>query len=182
MRSLAVIGVVVLCSALCHAAERKGATMTISSGAFEEGKPIPARHTCDGEDASPSLKWSDVPTGTKSFALICDDPDAPGGTWVHWVLYGLPLSVMELAEKVPARETLPNGGKQGVNDFKKVGYGGPCPPSGKPHRYYFKVCIGHGTIAQAKSNEEGVGEGDGGTHSGRGTVDGDVPKEMTNDE
>ena len=113
--------------------------MKITSAAFEEGKPIPAKHTCDGDDVSPPLKWSDAPPATRNFALICDDPDAPVGTWVHWVIHGLPASATELGERIPASETLPNGAKQGVTDFKRVGYGGPCPPPGKPHRYFFKL-------------------------------------------
>jgi len=114
-------------------------TLKLTSPAFAEGEPIPAQHTCDGEDASPALKWSGAPEGTKSFALICDDPDAPVGTWVHWVLYGLPATVAELPAKVSATETLANGAKQGVNDFTRVGYGGPCPPPGPAHRYFFKL-------------------------------------------
>src|SRR5262249_12485986 len=84
-------------------------------------------------------KWSDAPQGTKGFALVCDDPDAPAGTWVHWVIYNVPPSTTGFDEKVPASETLASGAKQGVNDFKRIGYGGPCPPPGKPHRYFFKL-------------------------------------------
>lgn len=110
----------------------------ITSSAFNEGEMIPAKHTCDGQDVSPALKWHGIPDGTKSIALICDDPDAPRGTFVHWVLYNLPANVNELAEGAPSSETLPNGAKQGITDFGKVGYGGPCPPSGT-HRYFFKI-------------------------------------------
>ena len=85
------------------------------------------------------MKWSGAPEGAKSFALICDDPDAPRGTWVHWVLYGLPADVTELAEAVPTTETLPDGAMQGTTDFGRVGYGGLCPPPGGPHRYFFKL-------------------------------------------
>lgn len=113
--------------------------LTVNSSAFREGQPIPAKYTCQGEDVSPPLEWSVPPEGTQSLALICDDPDAPVGTWVHWVLYGLPPGTRNLPEHVPARETLPDGSRQGVNDFRRVGYGGPCPPPGKAHRYYFKV-------------------------------------------
>jgi Raf kinase inhibitor-like YbhB/YbcL family protein len=113
--------------------------MTITSPAFELGRPIPAKYTCEGEDVSPPLQWRDVPADAKSLSLICDDPDAPVGTWVHWVVYDLPLTTGELTEKVPMSQTLPDGAKQGRNDFKRVGYGGPCPPPGKPHRYYFKL-------------------------------------------
>jgi Raf kinase inhibitor-like YbhB/YbcL family protein len=113
--------------------------LTLTSLAFEEGEPIPARHTCEGADISPPLKWTGAPAGAKAYALICDDPDAPAGTWVHWVMYGLPATTTELGENLPTSETLPNGGFQGLNDFKRVGYGGPCPPPGKPHRYFFRL-------------------------------------------
>lgn len=114
-------------------------TIQLTSSAFAEGQPIPAKHTCDGAGISPPLKWSNVPTGAKSLALICDDPDAPAGVWVHWVLYDLQPTVTELPEGVPTTETIPDGAKQGVNDFKHIGYGGPCPPRGDPHRYFFKL-------------------------------------------
>jgi Raf kinase inhibitor-like YbhB/YbcL family protein len=110
----------------------------ITSSAFAEGGMIPSKYTCDGADISPPLQWGEVPEGTKSIALISDDPDAPMGTWVHWVLFNLPAETKELAENVPPDETLPNGAKQGVTDFGRVGYGGPCPPSGT-HRYFFKI-------------------------------------------
>jgi Raf kinase inhibitor-like YbhB/YbcL family protein len=110
----------------------------VKSSAFEEGGMIPKNHTCDGADVSPPLVWDQVPEGTKSFALISDDPDAPMGTWVHWVLYDLPGEERNLPEALPAREILPNGARQGTNDFRRIGYGGPCPPGGT-HRYYFKV-------------------------------------------
>ncbi len=110
----------------------------ITSSAFEDGGLIPAKYTCDGADVSPPLQWDAVPEGTKSIALICDDPDAPMGTWVHWVLFNLPSDAKELAQNIPTEETLPNGAKQGVNDFGRIGYGGPCPPSGT-HRYFFKI-------------------------------------------
>jgi len=118
-----------------------GAAMRIeiTSPTFAEGADIPKPHTGDGGDKSPRLTWSEPPAGTKSLALICDDPDAPMGTWVHWVLFNLPPDARELDEGVPATDTLPNGAKQGKNDFKKIGYGGPAPPKGKPHRYFFKL-------------------------------------------
>ena len=119
--------------------ENAAMTIPLTSSAFAEGELIPAKHTCDGEDASPPLNWTGVPGAAKSLAMICDDPDAPMGTWVHWVIYGLPPTVAELAEKVPTTETLANGARQGINDFKRIGYGGPCPPSGRPHRYFFKL-------------------------------------------
>jgi Raf kinase inhibitor-like YbhB/YbcL family protein len=119
----------------------KGGTnsITVTSSAFQQGGSIPAKYTCDGSDISPPLKWTGSPAGTKSFALICDDPDAPAGTWVHWVLFNLRASATELSEKVEPVGTLPGGATQGTNSFAKIGYGGPCPPPGKPHRYFFKL-------------------------------------------
>jgi len=115
-----------------------GKAMNLKSRAFDNGGMIPARYTCDGADVSPSLEWSPGPEGTKSYALICDDPDAPMGTWVHWVIFNLPAGITELPEDVPHEKKLPSGGLQGVNDFRKIGYGGPCPPGGT-HRYFFRV-------------------------------------------
>lgn len=114
--------------------------MKITSPVFKEGKPIPPKYTCDGADISPPLAWSEIPAGTQSLALISDDPDAPRGTWVHWVLYNLPAHLFGLPENIPNDKTLAlaNGGAQGKNDFQKIGYGGPCPPKGT-HRYYFKL-------------------------------------------
>lgn len=111
----------------------------ISSTAFAPGEAIPKQFTCDGPDVSPQLTWSNAPAGTQSFALIMDDPDAPTGTWVHWVLYDLPPGTHELPEDLAKQEELPNHARQGITDFRKVGYGGPCPPAGKPHRYFFKL-------------------------------------------
>jgi Raf kinase inhibitor-like YbhB/YbcL family protein len=111
----------------------------ITTSAFAQGQPIPNTYACDGPDLSVPLTWTDPPPGTKSFALIADDPDAPMGTWVHWVLYDLPTEARRLPEGVSKKETLPDGSKQGLNDFGRIGYGGPCPPPGKPHRYFFKL-------------------------------------------
>nr|MBI3613877.1 YbhB/YbcL family Raf kinase inhibitor-like protein [Nitrospirota bacterium] len=111
----------------------------LQSPAFSSGGEIPVKHTCDGPDLSPPLRWTEPPAKTKSLALIMDDPDAPVGTWVHWVLYGLAPTVRELPEGVSARDTVPGIGVQGVNDFRKLGYGGPCPPRGPAHRYFFKL-------------------------------------------
>ncbi len=121
--------------------EDKAMALTISTTAFAAGGAIPVRHTCDGEDVSPDLKWADPPAGTKAFALIVDDPDAPVGTWVHWVAYDLPADTRSLPQGVPKDETLkqPTGAKQGRNDFGRIGWGGPCPPPGKPHRYFFRL-------------------------------------------
>lgn len=113
--------------------------MQLTSTAFTEGSPIPAQHTCDGTNSSPPLKWSGVPAEAKSLALIADDPDAPMGTWVHWVVYDLPPTTTELAEGVAKSQFIPGGAKQGLNDFRHLGYGGPCPPPGKAHRYFFKL-------------------------------------------
>jgi len=117
----------------------QGGTMKISSDAFAANETIPKKFTCDGPDASPKLTWSEPPAKTQSFALIMDDPDAPAGTWVHWVLFDLPAETRELAEGVAKQEQLANGARQGRNDFGKIGYGGPCPPPGNPHRYFFKL-------------------------------------------
>ncbi len=116
----------------------KTMNIEVASSAFKEGGSIPKQYTCDGADISPPLAWSGVSTGAKTLALICDDPDAPAGTWVHWVLYNLPGGTKQLAEKVPPDEKVAGGGLQGTNDFRKIGYRGPCPPSGT-HRYFFKL-------------------------------------------
>ena len=118
-----------------------GRTMsfTLSSTAFSNGGEIPRRHTCDGDDVSPALTWQDVPDGTQSLALIADDPDAPHGTWTHWLLWNIPARATLLTEDEPKTELLDNGARQSLNDFKRIGYGGPCPPPGKPHRYFFKL-------------------------------------------
>ena len=113
---------------------------SLSSPAFADGAAIPVAHTCDGADVSPPLAWSDPPAGTESFALIADDPDAPAGTWVHWVLYNLPAATTQLPARIAKVETLDLGGaRQGRNDFRHPGYGGPCPPPGPAHRYFFKL-------------------------------------------
>jgi Raf kinase inhibitor-like YbhB/YbcL family protein len=111
----------------------------LTSSAFQNGEFIPKQYTCDGADVSPSLGWSEPPTGTKSLALIMDDPDAPAGTWVHWVLYDLPGDTRKLEEGIAKDRQLGDGMRQGRNDFGKIGYDGPCPPRGGPHRYYFRL-------------------------------------------
>ncbi|MCX7880602.1 MAG: YbhB/YbcL family Raf kinase inhibitor-like protein [Ignavibacteria bacterium] len=110
----------------------------ISSTAFEHEGFIPAKYTCDGENISPPLKWSNPPEGTKSFVIINDDPDAPVGTWVHWVIYNIPPTTTSLPENIKPIPKLPDGTLQGKNSWGKIGYGGPCPPSGI-HRYFFKI-------------------------------------------
>ena len=142
---------VLLFSCSCHSAKQNGTTtnadtgrtknnmaLAISSTAFSNGGMIPSRYTCDGANISPPLQWSGLPAGTKTVALIVDDPDAPAKTWVHWVVYDLPANTTQLPENIKPQENLAGGGKQGTSDFKKIGYGGPCPPSGT-HRYFFKL-------------------------------------------
>jgi len=111
----------------------------LTTAAFREGEAIPKKHTCDGADASPPLAWTEPPAGTKSLALVCDDPDAPAGTWVHWVLWDISPGARSLPEGVPSSAKLEDGTRQGTNDFGKTGYGGPCPPRGGPHRYFFRL-------------------------------------------
>jgi Raf kinase inhibitor-like YbhB/YbcL family protein len=114
-------------------------SIKVTSTAFQHGMTIPKQFTGDGADQSPPLRWSEPPPATKSIGLICDDPDAPRGTWVHWVLFNLPTQTRELEEGMPTTATLPSGAKQGKNDFGNIGYGGPAPPKGKAHRYFFKL-------------------------------------------
>lgn len=118
--------------------QARSGSLQISSPAFSEGEMIPARHTCDAENVSPPLQWAGVPPGAETLALIVDDPDAPLGTWVHWVVFNLPATTTGLPEGVAAPAMLENGAAQGVTSFRTAGYGGPCPPSGT-HRYYFKL-------------------------------------------
>ena len=113
--------------------------MQISTTSFPAEGTIPKKYTCDAEDVSPALTWSGAPAAAKAFALIADDPDAPVGTWTHWLIWNVPANVHHFTEGVAKTPQLPDGSRQGQNDFKKVGYNGPCPPPGKPHRYYFKL-------------------------------------------
>ena len=119
--------------------EAPDSDLTLTSGAFADGEAIPRRYTCDGDDVSPPLTWSGAPSGTESFALIVDDPDAPVGTWVHWVLFNVPADQRGLDEDVPANEQLEDGTRQGKNGWGDIGYGGPCPPPGSTHEYAFKL-------------------------------------------
>ena len=114
-------------------------SLQVSTNAFAPGGIIPKKFACSGEDVSPGLAWTVAPSGTQSILLIVDDPDAPAGTWTHWLVYDLPPAVHELPEGVPHTPDLKIGGHQGKNDFGKTGYNGPCPPPGKPHHYYFRV-------------------------------------------
>ncbi|MGD0061432.1 MAG: YbhB/YbcL family Raf kinase inhibitor-like protein [Verrucomicrobiia bacterium] len=144
-RSVFVVAIIMMSGCAFAHAEGMEATVaqfTFSSPSFRNKQPMPAKHSCEGEDASPALKWEGAPAGTKSFALIADDPDAPGGTWVHWVAYAIPASATELPESIAQTDTIaaPAGLKQGMNDFGRVGYGGPCPPRGHGvHHYYFRL-------------------------------------------
>lgn len=119
--------------------ERTVVKIALTSPAFREGGSIPEAHTCDGPDRSPALHWDRPPDGARSLALLCEDPDAPTGLWVHWVIWGIPSDSTSLSEGVAMQKTLPNHARQGTNDFRKIGYGGPCPPRGKAHRYCFKL-------------------------------------------
>jgi len=110
----------------------------LQSDVFEAGGPIPSKFTCDGQDVSPPLSWDGVPEGAQSLALVMEDPDAPAGIWVHWVLYNIPVVSRGLTEGVPADEELPDGSRSGINSWRRSGYGGPCPPGGT-HRYFFRL-------------------------------------------
>jgi Raf kinase inhibitor-like YbhB/YbcL family protein len=143
MRAQAGFVCVALWSALTSwpgsAIAEEAASFRVTSDAFAEGAAIPKDHTCDGADRSPALQWEGAPEGTKAFALIVEDPDAPGGTFTHWVLYNIPGAAKGLAEGIPTTATLGDGSRQGKNDFKRPGYGGPCPPKGTKHRYEFRL-------------------------------------------
>jgi len=138
------IGIGLLCAAAATGgwaqASTDGDKMTIRvwSTAFEEDGIIPRQFTCDGEDISPPLSWDGVPEQAQSLVLIADDPDAPTGTWVHWVIYDLPATMSNLSEHVPSQKVIRTIGRHGITDFGRVGYGGPCPPTGT-HRYFFKL-------------------------------------------
>ncbi len=114
-------------------------TISISADGFKEGETIPEEFTCEGRNISPRLSWKGIPSGTKSIALIMDDPDAPKGTFVHWVLYNMNAKAQNLPKGMSLNPKLPDGSIQGMTDFGRPGYGGPCPPPGKPHRYFFKI-------------------------------------------
>jgi Raf kinase inhibitor-like YbhB/YbcL family protein len=113
--------------------------ISLSSTAFREGEGIPAKYTCEGQDISPPLEWGELPPGTRAFALIMDDPDAPMGVFTHWVIFNIASDSHQLVEAIPTQDQLPGGALQGKNDFGRTGYGGPCPPPGRPHRYQFTL-------------------------------------------
>jgi Raf kinase inhibitor-like YbhB/YbcL family protein len=127
------------CSTRPTEKETAPATLDLTSTDFAAGATIPKPFTCDGGDLSPALAWNAPPTATQSFALIADDPDAPVGTWVHWVIFDMPATLRSLPQNFPKDEQSADGTRQGKNDFDKIGYGGPCPPPGKVHRYFFKL-------------------------------------------
>jgi Raf kinase inhibitor-like YbhB/YbcL family protein len=140
---LMVLCLVVVLSVGCEYRERPlkegEMALTVLSSAFQEGDKIPAKYTCEGQDVSPPLAWSEPPAGTRSLALIVDDPDAPGGVFTHWLLFNIPPDSRELPEAVPTQAELASGALQGKTDFGRIGYGGPCPPPGRPHRYQFTL-------------------------------------------
>ncbi len=113
--------------------------LTVSSPQWKRGETIPTKYTADGADVSPPLHFEGIPAGTKAFALVCDDPDAPVGTWVHWVIYDIPGVAKGLPEGIATSASLPDGSRQGKNSWNKVGYGGPSPPPGNAHRYFFRL-------------------------------------------
>jgi len=134
---LSLIIILILVSS-CQRTKEEKMEIKIKSSAFEEDSMIPSKYTCDGSNISPPLEFSNIPNNTKSITIICDDPDAPMGIWVHWVLFDLSANIKNLDENIPRDKVLSNGAKQGINSGKRIGYDGPCPPSGT-HRYYFKI-------------------------------------------
>ena len=136
---IAIGGIALYLTSIQKPVETQVAAFKLTSSAFKNNEQIPRKYTCEGQDISPPLKWEGYPAGTKSFALIVEDLDAPGGVFTHWIMYNIPAGVSELKEGVKPVEELSSGAMQGVNDFKKIGYRGPCPPPGKTHRYVFKL-------------------------------------------
>ena len=137
-RTTTVFAIALACLALSSQSNARS-QITIHSPAFEEGKEIPSKYTCSGQDLSPPLKWESVPSEAKSLALIVSDPDAPRGTFIHWVVYNLPARLTELGEDILKEPVVKGGGQQGKNDADDYGYHGPCPPPGAPHHYHFKI-------------------------------------------
>lgn len=126
----------------------------LTTRAFENGATIPTKHTCKGDDLSPPLDWDEIPKGTTSLALIMEDPDAPGGTFIHWIVYNLPADNNGLEANIPRQKHLKNGATQGKNDFDKIGYGGPCPPKGEEHRYFFRLFALKKKLPPESANKE----------------------------
>ncbi len=150
-RLLALSGILLLSVFACRSARTRGQasnviseggralSMAVTTTAFPPGGAIPPNYTCDGADVSPDLSWSGAPAAVQSFALIADDSDAPAGTWTHWLIWNIPAQSTGMPKSVPTNETLADGARQGRNDFQRIGYSGPCPPAGKPHRYFFRL-------------------------------------------
>jgi len=130
-KNLLFLGFMLFCSC--------GFALSLKVSGFNPGEFIPVQYTCSGEDISPEISWQDIPQGSKSLVLICEDPDAPMGVWTHWIIYNIPPEIMSLKQKFPKLIKTDKGILQGVNDFGKVGYNGPCPPPGMPHHYHFKL-------------------------------------------
>jgi Raf kinase inhibitor-like YbhB/YbcL family protein len=122
-----------------HPQQTAPLSLQLTSTDFSAGSDIPKQFTCEGDDSSPALQWQEPPAGTQNFALIVEDADAPAGTWIHWVIYDLPATQRSLSQNFPKTGQAADGSRQGTNDFKKIGYNGPCPPPGSPHRYFFKL-------------------------------------------
>jgi len=139
LRPLALVLIFVCSGCLVPGQREAGATLEVTSAAFADGGQIPVNHTCDGADISPPLAWGQVPAGTAGLAILVTDPDAPGGNFFHWVVYSIPPGTRSIPAGAVERAGLPGGSIQGVNDFGRQGYGGPCPPKGKPHHYHFTV-------------------------------------------
>jgi Raf kinase inhibitor-like YbhB/YbcL family protein len=140
MRQLLRLALIVLLGASALVAQQPpSGKFTLTSSAFASGATIPNKYTCKGEDISPALQWSGSPPNTAVFAIVMDDPDAPAGTWVHWVIWNIPATAQSLPEGVAKSAQLPDGARQGRNSFGKIGYNGPCPPSGQTHRYFFRI-------------------------------------------
>jgi Raf kinase inhibitor-like YbhB/YbcL family protein len=151
---------ILLAAGLAQAAPKKRKGMQFASSSFQDGGSIPAKFTCKGDNVSPELKWNKPPAGTKYFAVLCEDPDAPMKTWIHWVIYDIPAKMdrldntFQLLEGFPRAEKMTNGILQGINDFGRIGWDGPCPPSGI-HRYYFKLyALDAPTGLKAGANKE----------------------------
>jgi Raf kinase inhibitor-like YbhB/YbcL family protein len=146
MRQLLRLALIVLLGGSAMVAQQQASgKFTLTSSAFASGATIPNQYTCKGEDPSPALQWSGAPPKTAAFAIIMDDPDAPAGTWVHWLIWNIPATAQSLPDGVGKTGQLPDGARQGRNSFGKLGYSGPCPPPGQTHRYFFRIYALDGT-------------------------------------